>query len=126
MADSPEAIKKSQKIYLLVGLVLFAGTVATVAVATVPWLDVGEHGFDHWDAILGLAIATTKASLVAFIFMHLNHEKPWVYWLFGMGITMGIAMVALIWLAKADPIHYDKFGTGGEAVEPASIPLSSD
>jgi hypothetical protein len=45
--------------------ILFIGTIVTVLVATVPALDVGHHGFDIWDAILGLAIAATKASLVA-------------------------------------------------------------
>ena len=68
MADSPEAIQKSIRLYLLIGAVLFAGTVITVLVATVPWLDIGHHGFDAMDALLGLAIATTKASLVAAIF----------------------------------------------------------
>lgn len=113
MADSAEEIKKSIRTYLLVGAILFAGTVATVLVATVPALDVGEHGFDHWDMWLGLAIATTKATFVAAVFMHLNHEKKWVYWLFGFGLFFGAAMVALIFLAKGDPIHYDDFSTGG-------------
>lgn len=112
MADSPEAIKKSIRTYLIIGAILFAGTVATVMVATVPALDIGGHGFDHWDMWLGLAIATTKASLVALVFMHLNHERGWVYFLFATGLFFGVAMVALIFLAKGDPIHYDNFSTG--------------
>jgi len=119
MADTPEAIQKAQKLYLLVGAVLFGGTVATVLVATQPWLDIGGHGFDKWDMVLGLLIATTKATLVALIFMHLNHEKKWVYWLFGFGLFFGAAMVALIALADGDPIHYDNFTTGEDA--PAAI-----
>ena len=119
MADTPEAIRKAQKLYLLVGGILFAGTVITVLVATVPWLDVGEHGFDKWDMVLGLLIATTKASLVALIFMHLNHEKKWVYWLFASGLFFGAAMAALIFLADFDPIHYENFGTGQDA--PAAV-----
>lgn len=39
MADSPEQIKKSLKIYTVIGLVLFIFTGVTVAVATVPALD---------------------------------------------------------------------------------------
>lgn len=116
MADSPEEIKKSIRTYLIIGAALFAGTVLTVLVATVPALDVGGHGFDVWDMILGLAIAATKASLVALVFMHLNHEKSLVYWLFGLGLSLGVAMVALIFLAKGDPIHYDHFNTGGAEV----------
>lgn len=112
MADSPEAIQKSLRLYKLIGAVLFAGTVITVMVATVPWLDVGKHGFDTWDMVLGLAIASVKASLVAAIFMHLNHEKSMIYWLFGFGLFFAAAMAVLIGLAKWDPIHYNGFKSG--------------
>lgn len=106
MADTPEAIKKSQKLYLLIGAVLFIFTVVTVAVATVPALDIGRHGFDTADMILGLAIAAFKASLVGAIFMHLNHEKGMVYFVFGLGIVFGIALMALTAWAFLDPIEY--------------------
>ena len=112
MADSPEALQKSLRLYKLIGGVLFAGTVITVMVATMPWLDVGKHGFDTMDMILGLGIATVKASLVAAIFMHLNHEKRLIYWLFGFGLVAAFFLVALIALAKWDPIHYNGFRTG--------------
>lgn len=105
MADTPEAIKKSIRIYLFVGAVLFLGTILTVMVATVPWMDVGRHGFDKWDCILGLCIATVKATLVAYIFMHLNHEKKAVYWLFGSGLCMVCSLAFLTALAMGDPIH---------------------
>ncbi|MDP3849399.1 MAG: cytochrome C oxidase subunit IV family protein [Luteolibacter sp.] len=122
MAETPDAIRKSIRTYLFVGAVLFIGTVVTVMVATVPWLDVGNHGFDAWDAVLGLAIATTKASLVAAVFMHLNHEKKAVYWLFGSGIVFVTALFGLTALAKSDPIHDSRF-YGKESVTPA--PLAS-
>ncbi|BCX49332.1 cytochrome c oxidase subunit IV [Haloferula helveola] len=125
MADSVEDIKKSARLYLMIGAALFVGTVLTVMVATVPALDFGGHGFDKADMILGLAIATTKATLVALIFMHLNHEKVWVYWLFGFGLFFGVAMVALIFLAKGDPIHYDNFSTGTDPA-PLVEPVDSD
>ena len=112
MADTPEAIKKSVRTYLFVGLILFAGTILTVMVATVPWLDVGAHGFDKWDCILGLTIATIKASLVAFIFMHLNHEKKAVYWLFGSGLCMVCSLGGLTALAIYDPIFDQYFYSG--------------
>lgn len=112
MADSPEAIQKSLRLYKLIGGVLFAGTVITVMVATMPSLDFGKHGFDTADMVLGLLIASVKASLVAAIFMHLNHEKRLIYWLFGFGIIAAFFLVALIALAKWDPIHYNGFGNG--------------
>ena len=114
MADTPEAIRKSIRTYLFVGGILFLGTVITVLVATVPWLDVGHHGFDLMDAILGLAIAATKASLVAAIFMHLNHEKKAVYWIFASGIVFVIALFALTALAKSDPIFDPYFFSGSK------------
>lgn len=74
-----ESVRKATRTYLFVGLILFSGTIATVLVATVPWLDIGEHGFDKWDAVLGIGIAAFKASLVALVFMHLNHERRLIY-----------------------------------------------
>lgn len=122
MADTPEAIRKSIRTYLFIGGILFAGTVLTVLVATVPWLDVGAHGFDVWDAVLGLLIATTKASLVAAVFMHLNHEKKAVYWIFGSGLFFVFWLFALIAFAKKDPI-WDNLFYGKESATPA--PLAS-
>jgi caa(3)-type oxidase subunit IV len=114
MADSVEHIKRSQKLYLLIGLVLFVFTVVTVAVATQPWLDFGGHGFDMADMSIGLAIATFKASLVGAIFMHLNHEKKLIYWVFGLGIGSAISLLALTALAYEDMIKYgdEVIGTG--------------
>ncbi len=109
MADTPEAIRKSIRTYMLVGAVLFGGTILTVMVATQPWLDVGVHGFDTMDCLLGLAIATTKATLVAAIFMHLNHEKKLVYGVFGLGIFLGFCLLAITAFAFSDPIHYQAF-----------------
>jgi caa(3)-type oxidase subunit IV len=120
MADTAEAIRKSIRTYLIVGAALFVGTVLTVAVATVPALDIGHHGFDVWDAILGLAIAATKATLVAAIFMHLNHEKKAVYWIFGSGIVFVIALFGLTALAKSDPI-FDPLFYGQKTSTPASL-----
>lgn len=122
MADTPEAVRKSIRTYLLIGAILFIGTILTVMVATLPILDVGHHGFDTMDCILGLAIATTKATLVAAIFMHLNHEKKAIYWIFGGAFVFVIGLFGLIALAKSDPIH-DPLFYGGRSSTPA--PLAS-
>ena len=106
MADTPEAIQKAKKLYLFIGMALFVFTVVTVAVATVPWLDFGEHGFDSKDAVIGLLIASCKASLVAFIFMHLNHERKTVYFVILLSAVMGIVLVFLTGWAFTDPIEY--------------------
>jgi caa(3)-type oxidase subunit IV len=109
MADSPEAIKKHIKLYLLIGVILFICTVLTVAVAKFEFLDFGERGFDGVDATIGLLIATFKATLVALIFMHLNHEKKMIYWLFGFGIFFAFCLMAITGLAYSDPIYFENF-----------------
>ncbi|WP_411825843.1 cytochrome C oxidase subunit IV family protein [Luteolibacter sp. AS25] len=112
MANSVEEIQKAKKTYILVFLALLVGTVLTVLVADPPsflyWLDVGKHGFDPWDAVVGLCIATTKATLVALIFMHLNHEKKSIYWIFFGSFFFCACMAGLIALAKSSPI-FDTF-----------------
>jgi caa(3)-type oxidase subunit IV len=113
MADSAEAVKKSIRTYLLIGSLLFVFTVVTVAVASFEFLDFGIHGFDWVDAIIGLAIASFKAMLVATVFMHLNHEKKAVYWIFGSGLVFVIGLFALTGLAKWDPIKDPYFYDGG-------------
>lgn len=107
-ADAHEmeiSVKQAKRLYLWVGLILFCGTGATVAVATVPWLDVGGHGFDAWDAVLGLAIATFKATLVATIFMHLNHERSMVYLLITLAAIHAIGLFVGTYWHFADFVH---------------------
>lgn len=111
MADSIEEIKKSQNKYLLILGILCVFTLLTVAVATLPILDFGEHGFDKMDAIIGLIIASIKATLVGAIFMHLNHEKKLIYWVFGGSFIFAFFLMWLTGWAFTDPIRYGK-GTG--------------
>jgi len=108
MADSPDEIRKKTKTYLAVGAVLFAGTLLTVGVASLEALDIGGHGFDSADCILGLLIASIKASLVAAIFMHLNHEKKAIYWIFFGSFIFVFFLAWLLKLAHDSPLH-DQF-----------------
>jgi caa(3)-type oxidase subunit IV len=121
MTDTPEAIKKSQTLYVLIGLVLFVFTVVTVAVATQPWLDFGAHGFDTADMTIGLCIATFKATLVGAIFMHLNHEKKLVYMVFGIGLFFGVALMGLTALAFSDPIRFGSWKKGDGFYNPTNL-----
>ncbi|MGJ8677565.1 MAG: cytochrome C oxidase subunit IV family protein [Akkermansiaceae bacterium] len=109
MADSPEAIKKSCKTYMLVFGILLVCTVLTVVVAKFEMFDFGVRGFDAVDATIGLAIASFKATLVAYIFMHLNHEKKMIYWFFGMSFVFALFLFGLTALAFWDPIIYNGF-----------------
>jgi len=109
MANSIEEIQKSKRTYIIVFLALLVCTVVTVLVATQESLDFGRHGFDHVDAIVGLAIASLKAGLVAAIFMHLNHEKKAIYWIFGGSFIFVICLFALTGFADFDPIFDPHF-----------------
>jgi cytochrome c oxidase subunit 4 len=72
MHSDPVAIKKSIRGYLMIGAVLFAGTVITVAANQV-------HLAVPLAITVALIIATIKGSMVAAVFMHLSHEKRWIY-----------------------------------------------
>ena len=106
MADSIAEVQKAKKLYMFIGLLLFFFTIVTVMVATVEALDFGDHGFDKTDAIIGLTIAAFKASLVMVIFMHLNHEKPLVYFFYILGIVMAIFCMWLIGWSKSDVTQF--------------------
>ena len=106
MADSIEGIKKAKKLYLFIGTLLFVFTVVTVMVATVEWLDFGDHGFDWVDATIGLCIAAFKATLVMLIFMHLNNERPMIYFFYILGLVMAFFCMWLIGWSKSDPIQF--------------------
>lgn len=112
MADSPEEIKKSLKKYFAVMCILFVGTVLTVAVAVVPALDHGPKGFSTGDLVIGLLIASVKASLVMYVFMHLSNEKKLIYLIYGMAGFFALCLYFITKMAYVDPIHYDGFFNG--------------
>ena len=72
MHSDPAAVKKSVRSYLMVGAALFVFTGITVAVNQV-------HLAVPLAITVALIIATMKGSMVASVFMHLSHEKKWIY-----------------------------------------------
>jgi cytochrome c oxidase subunit IV len=72
VSHSSADIQKSIKKYLMVGAILFAGTVITVAANQV-------HLAVPLAITVALIIATVKGSFVAAVFMHLSAEKKWIY-----------------------------------------------
>ena len=72
MHSDQEAVKKSIRTYMMVGAALFVFTGITVAVNQV-------HLAVPMAITVALVIATMKGSMVASIFMHLSHEKKWIY-----------------------------------------------
>ena len=72
MHSDPAAIQKSVRGYIMVFVMLMIFTVLTVGVA--------RFDFAVPVAIaVALVIAGMKGTMVAAVFMHLNHERWWVY-----------------------------------------------
>jgi caa(3)-type oxidase subunit IV len=72
MHSDPEAVKKSIRTYGIVGGMLLLFTGITVAANQV-------HLAVPAAITVALIIAMMKGSMVGAIFMHLNHEKKWIY-----------------------------------------------
>jgi cytochrome c oxidase subunit 4 len=72
MHSDPEAIRKSIRSYGIVGGLLLVFTAITVAANQI-------HLAVPVAITIALIIATMKGSMVASIFMHLSHEKKWIY-----------------------------------------------
>ena len=82
-------IKKHARKYQLVFGALLILTIVTVLVAEI-------HVTIALGIIIALLIATVKASLVASFFMHLSHEKPWIYWILLITLFCLISCMGLI------------------------------
>src|SRR5207344_966844 len=88
MHSDPEAISKSLRTYWMIGGALLVFTVITVAVNQL-------HLAVPLAITVALVIAITKGSMVASVFMHLSHEKKWIY---GALILTVIGFILVIFL----------------------------
>jgi cytochrome c oxidase subunit 4 len=91
MHSDPEAIKKSIRSYGIVGGLLLVFTALTVAANQI-------HLAVPVAITVALIIATMKGSMVASIFMHLSHEKKWIY---GALLLTVLFFVVLLFLPLA-------------------------
>ncbi len=102
MSSDQEAIKKSIRTYWMVGAALFVFTGITVAVNQV-------HLAVPMAITVALIIATMKGSMVASIFMHLSHERKWIYGALILTVIGFILVIALPMFTMLDhigtPIH---------------------
>ena len=97
MHSSVDDIKKSLGKYWTVGAVLFVFTVITVAVNQV-------HLAVPLAITVALIIAITKGSMVAAIFMHLSHEKKWIYGALILTVAGFIVLMMVPFLTISDTI----------------------
>ena len=72
MHSDQESIRKTIRTYWMIGAALFVFTGITVAANQV-------HLAVPIAITVALIIATMKGSMVASVFMHLSHEKQWIY-----------------------------------------------
>ncbi|MFT4587300.1 MAG: cytochrome c oxidase subunit 4 [Candidatus Binatia bacterium] len=89
--------------YKIIFALLIIGTILTVAVAQFD-LDAmaGMHGHNYINIIVGLLIATTKASLVMLFFMHLISEKQLIYLVLGFTFFFFAGLMGLTIWAMSD------------------------
>jgi cytochrome c oxidase subunit 4 len=97
MHSDPEAIKKSVRTYMMVGAALFAFTVITVVVNQV-------HLPIPAAITVALIIASIKGSMVAAVFMHLSHEKKWIYGALILTVAGFIVLMTVPFFTVSDAI----------------------
>jgi len=90
-----EAVQKQIKLYLIIGLALFAGTVLTVWVADLKVTIITG-------IIIAVIIATIKSALVAGYFMHLLHERKMIYQILVLTAVFIVVMVGLVLFSHGD------------------------
>src|SRR5689334_7296007 len=96
--SDPAAIKKSIRTYGIVGGLLFVFTGITVGVNLIHLSSVALA------ITVALVIATMKGSMVASIFMHLAHERKWIYGALVLTVVFFVVLMLLPGLTIADSI----------------------
>jgi cytochrome c oxidase subunit 4 len=104
MHSDPEAVKKSIRTYMFVGVSLLVFTGITVAANQL-------HLAVPAAIAVALVIATMKGSMVASIFMHLSHEKKWIYGALALTV-LGFVILMTVPLFTI----MDSIGTPGVAI----------
>ncbi|HEX7794810.1 MAG TPA: cytochrome C oxidase subunit IV family protein [Vicinamibacterales bacterium] len=102
-STDPAEVKKSVRTYMMVGALLYVGTIITVAVNQI-------HLAVPLAITVALIIATVKGSAVASVFMHLSHEKRWIYGSLILTVAFFVVLLAVPFLTINDtfgtPIHH--------------------
>ena len=97
---------KSTKLYWAVFATLIVATILTVTQARIMHLD---HTTNR---IIGVAIAITKATLVALFFMHLKYEKRYFYPV----VIFPLVLLLVIIFANFPDVAFGEHTTKGEEI----------
>src|SRR4029079_4498018 len=108
--SDPAAIKKSVRTYMMVGALLYVGTVITVAANQVHLaIPLAIPG--------ALIISTIKGSAVAAVFMHLSHEKKWIYGSLILTVAFFVVLMSVPFFTISDsigtPLHHETAASAG-------------
>src|ERR1700745_1670954 len=98
MSEHPVDMSKSIRTYGIVGGLLLLFTIITVAVNQIHLASVALA------ITIALVIATMKGTMVAAIFMHLNHEKKWIYGALVLTVMFFVVLILLPNLTVGDTI----------------------
>ena len=108
MHSDPAEIKKSVRSYITVFVMLMIFTVITVAASrfrlAVPAA-----------ITVALVIAAMKGSMVAAVFMHLSHEKRWVYGTLLLTAAFFIVLLLLPLFTSLDSLAIGSPWTAGKS-----------
>jgi cytochrome c oxidase subunit 4 len=97
MHSDTEAVKKGIRLYVAIGAALLVFTGLTVAANLV-------HFAVPIAITVALIIAIMKGSMVAAVFMHLSHEKAWVYGVLMLTVVFFVVLLFLPILTTADAV----------------------
>ncbi len=112
MSDSPEDIQKHVKGYLGIGALLIFFTIVTVVLS---FVDFGSHSANM---TIGMAVATFKSALVAYVFMHLNHERPLIYKFLVFAVVFVGVMFVLFSMTQGDGLRMKNFEAPAAPIAP--------
>ena len=110
MSSDPADIQKSVRGYMTVFAMLMVFTVITVAASRV-------HLAVPLAIALALVIATMKGSMVAVVFMHLSHEKRWVYGMLLLTAAFFVVLLLVPLLTSLDTLSIGSPWTAGKSGE---------
>jgi cytochrome c oxidase subunit IV len=110
-----EAVRKSVRTYMMIGAALLVFTGITVA-ANYLHLPIPAA------ITLALIIASIKASMVAAVFMHLNHEKQWIYGALILTVAFFIVLMSVPLLTTMDTFGKHLTGQAAGHAVPAGAP----
>lgn len=96
--DPASAVAVHVKSYMIV----FAGLLILTGVTV--GLSYMDFGSLEANIVIALIVATIKASMVALIFMHLNHEKMQIYGLLAFTVFFVLGLFFLTYFHWVDPI----------------------